>query len=716
MTTRATPPPTSASRLPAAALSLVLAALLAGACGPAALQTGGTFRTLTIGGAERRVVTLTDADTVRGVALTPAHVWAATDRGVLTFAREGDAAPRRITRAEGLPSDDVRAIAVRSGESVIVATASGLAAIDGDALNPALPPAPVGDVVDLAARADGTVIACGRGGLARLKDGVWEGFGEPVQCTTLAPDGDALWVGTTQGVLRIEGADVVREHAQTRGIPEPYVAALAPLAEGRVLALLRGPGRSLLGYWDGTHWYGYTLADFPPVILGLLPHAGGALLLTGTRAYTITPGRDRGDGVPLLAVRADTEHHGVRTYRARLTPAARVVAPTGPGEAARAPSRFEEPEAGRATVDAPPLAVAPATGLAIPEGAYAGRATDGALLVADRNRGLVLLGADGAPRFFRTLDLVAPSDFQVATDNLQRTWVLSRRGDLLRLDDDGALRRVALPEGIVPQAIATGEGGAYLCARVGTTATVRIYRAEGDTWRQLIERALSAVTQRITALPFLGVAPDGAFWLGVEIEREEGPGTGTRMRGAVMLARDTETIVYHHRGATAADGNGATPLPDEVTAVDFTSAGAWFPTLSGAARVGNSQAVVFGEARGVRGEVVSDLATAPGERVWVAAAEGLGVYADGAFDFTLPATVQAARPTAIAVDSAGHLWAAGPRGVVHSDGTTWQRFTEENGLPTNDLRDVDLDGRDRVFLLTPDAVLLLVPAAPPAPR
>jgi hypothetical protein len=231
----------------------------------------------------------------------------------------------------------------------------------------------------------------------------------------------------------------------------------------------------------------------------------------------------------------------------------------------------------------------------------------------------------------------------------------------------------------------------------------------------VIERALSGVTQRITALPFLGVAPDGAFWLGLEIEREGGGG-GTRMRGAVMLARETEAIVYHHRGATPTDGQGATPLPDEVTAVDFTAAGAWFPTISGAVRVGNSQAVVFGEARGVRGEVVTDLATAPGERVWVAAAEGLGVYADGTFDFRQPATAQQARPTAVAVDRAGHLWAAGPRGAVFSDGTSWQRLTAANGLPTDDIRDIDVDGNDRVFLLTEDAVLLLLPQPSAASR
>lgn len=703
----------------AAAVVLAVAGLFAAACGPAALQTGSSFRTLAIGGSQRRILTLTDVDTVRDLALTSDRVWAATDRGVLVYPREGDPEPRRITRVEGLPSDDVRALAARADGSVIVATAAGLAELDGDSINPAFPPAPIGSVVDLATRADGSVIACGRAGLARFKDGVWTGFGEPVQCTTLAVDGDALWVGTTEGALRIEGDDVVREHSQSRGIPESYVQAIAPLPGGKAFALLRGPSRSLLGYWDGRHWYGYTVADFPPSIVGLMTQGDSVLLLTGSRAFSITLGSSRGESVPLVAVRADTEHHGVRTYRARATASDRVVVPEGPGIVARTPAPLEEVPPDQPTIAAPPFTLAPATSLAIPEGVYAGLSAEGTLVFADQNRGLVLIPPDGTARLLRTYDLVARTDFQLATDSQLRTWALSKRGDLVRLDEDGAFRRVALPPGVTPQALATGEGGAYLCVRVlgpdgGDTATFRIYRADGGTWRQVIERTLSGVTGHIASLPFMGVAPDGAFWLGIEIDREEGAGTGTRMRGAVMLARDAETIVYHYRGASPADGNGATPLPDEVTAVDFTNEGAWFPTLSGAVRVGSSQAVVFGEARGVRGEVVSDLATAPGDRVWVAAAEGIGVYENGAFNFVFPAVVQSARPTAVAVDTAGNLWAAGPRGAVFFDGTTWQRLTEETGLPTNDLRDVDLDGRDRAFFLTEDAVLLFVKAEAPS--
>jgi fructokinase len=56
----------------------------------------------------------------------------------------------------------------------------------------------------------------------------------------------------------------------------------------------------------------------------------------------------------------------------------------------------------------------------------------------------------------------------------------------------------------------------------------------------------------------MGVDPEKNVWLALEVVREEGEAAGPRMRGAAMLSASSETIVYHHRGATAAtDGAGA---------------------------------------------------------------------------------------------------------------------------------------------------------------
>lgn len=149
-------------------------------------------------------------------------------------------------------------------------------------------------------------------------------------------------------------------------------------------------------------------------------------------------------------------------------------------------------------------------------------------------------------------------------------------------------------------------------------------------------------------------------------------------------------------------------MPDEVTGVTFDSAGnAWFAALTGAVRVEESQAIVFDETRGVRGDVVTDVAGGSGQ-MWIAAAEGLGTYADRRFDFIMPEIVASHRPVALAIDGDGHLWAGGRHGLLHFDGTTWSHLdAATGGLPLEDVRDVEIDGRDWVWLLGEDRIVVL---------
>ncbi|MCU0677242.1 MAG: hypothetical protein MUE69_31195, partial [Myxococcota bacterium] len=100
-------------------------------------------------------------------------------------------------------------------------------------------------------------------------------------------------------------------------------------------------------------------------------------------------------------------------------------------------------------------------------------------------------------------------------------------------------------------------------------------------------------------------------------------------------------------------------LPDDVGNVELAQSGyAWFSSVVGAVRHGDSQSVTFGEARGVRGEVVSDVLLGVGNRVWVAAAEGPGYYFRQSFEFRMPQAVRAARPLALALDPNGDVWGA----------------------------------------------------------
>jgi hypothetical protein len=686
-------------------LALGVVALSLAACGPRAVQaTGPTMPTIATAGGARRVLVLTDLEEVRDVASSTTAPYVATDDGVLVYEGESGSTPRRVGRAEGLPDDDVIAVAVEPDGAVLAATAAGLAQIRGSEVTVVGTPAHARPT-DLEILADGTAWLCTLSGLVRRSAGTWARFGDPVACTTLAPTPEGgVWAGTTQGALYVEG-DVVREHPVSGGIPEPYVRSIIPVLPGQILALVNGPQRSQLAFWDGTSWYGYTLPGLEEPVVGLVMRGGAdATLVTRDRAFSIVP---NGAGTPFRPLSSSVGN--VRSFRAATStdtpPPAEVDAgsgsPTERGDAAatlRGPQRLaEEPTGPSPSVRAPALVAQP-LGIALPPGMYRGIQEGAHGWVAVGNRGVAELPRRGDLRALRSRSLVPEDDLQVATETQGGVWMRARGGHLAKWVE-GRLRRVSFPDDIVPQAIATGPRGAYLAAIVRGTRNVRIFTNESGSWGPLVEREMEVA---VASIPFMGIAPDGKIWMGIRIDRPEG---GSRVRGAARIDPAADSVAYFHRAA--AQGIGL-PVPDEISAMTFDAQGnAWFATLNGAVRVEEHQAIVFDETRGVRGEVVTDVATGSG-RMWIAAAEGLGSYADRQFDFTQPPIVSQHRPIALASDAAGHLWAVGANGLLQHDGTDWRHLGSADGLPTDALTDVEVDNAGRVWLLTADAVVVLL--------
>lgn len=668
--------------------------LLAIACGPTTLAPTRTVQTINLGDtAVRRVETLTDLEEVREIVQHGGYVWVASDGGLLRYP-ENDVT---LEVFDGLPGDDVRGVAV-DGQNLIVAVGEELVQIvDGEARPIAGSPR-LGPITDMAQTNDGTVWVCGLGGVARrAPGGAWEIFGEAAQCTTLAPTPEGqLWVGTTEGVWYVEG-DVIREHPIGGGMPEGYVRAIVPVLPGQILAILQGPSYAQIGHFDGERWYGYTLSGLDDQIVGLVRRGSQVLLVSQNRVIAIGP---RGEGVPLAAL--SSEPAVVRSYRARTEAAGEHEPGQLPSrEVLKEPQTLAEREPNAPSIDAPTFLARPLD-VDLPGLAYAAYVQDDDAFVAIANHGVLELPARGAPRPLLTRTLVPERDLQIATDPRGTVWTISREGHLAKFVND-RLRRVGVPAGNLPQAVADGPQGAYLVTRVeGQPSQVRVFVNNGGGWSQVAERTLT-LAQPLTAVPFTGVGPDGRVWLALEVEREDG--TGERMRGAAVIDIGGEDVIYHHRGADREAGG--LPLPDEISAVDFDTENAWFSTLSGLVRVGASQAVVFGEARGVRGEVVSDAAVGS-DIIWLAAAEGLGSYDRTDFNFTrIPENIQGMRPTRLAVDLAGHLWATSNDGLVLHEGEEWIVLDANSGLPTNQLVDVEVDEGGRTWILAEDRVMVL---------
>jgi hypothetical protein len=562
---------------------------------------------------------------------------------------------------------------------------------------------PVGKVTTLVLADDGTLWAGGVEGLARYGDGAWSRFGEQAAITTIVktPEGN-LWVGTTSGLFYVEG-DVIREHGIDRGIPEAYVRSIVPVRPGEILALVQGPTDSKIAYWNGDRWFSYTVNLDAPAV-SLVQRGTDYLLITPQNAFAIEP--EVGSGAVRLMPLSISDVRGVRSFGARIMSVEELDPPPDgqepPSDVSREPLRLALVPENHPTMDAPPFGIRPVS-VEMPEQTYWARSVSEDLFLADMNRGVSKLDARGAKSDFRSLDLVSERDLQIAIDASQNTWVLSADRSLA-IYRDGRLSRVPAPEGVQVQCLSNGPDGAYVMTRVSDQAsTVRLYRVSGDGWTQQFERELT-VDPPLTGVEFFGMTDEREIWAGLRVVNEMGE--SPRMRG-VAVFREQGDIIYHHRAADPEAMPGSLRMPDEVENIDLGMPNyAWFPSLLGAIRVGNSQAVVFGEARGVRGEVVSDLAVGDNERVWIAAAEGVGYYENSTFEFRLPQDVQQSRPLSLALDSGGNVWAAGPNGVAFHDGTNWHRLTEETGLPTNSLVDVEVDAADRVWLLATDRLMI----------
>ncbi|MGF1468506.1 MAG: hypothetical protein ACFCGT_20470 [Sandaracinaceae bacterium] len=670
--------------------------LLLVACGPSGLPAGATTPTLSLGGAaERRIETLTDLEDVRDVAVLDGVVFLATDLGLLRYGVPDE--PGELVA--GLPSPDVRALAEEQG-ALWIATAGGLARYHQGGVTRVDDVPDVGPIQGLQEiPTSGTLYLCGLGGLVRkLRGGRWEAFGDPVACTSMAvtPQGH-LWVGTTEGLLYIEQG-VVREHPVGGGLPEAYVRSVVALGDDEALALVQGPSGSVLARYRNDQWYGYTLEGLREPVLTLVRRGDDRVMLAAqSRIFAVAA---EGEGLPLLGVHK--ERANVRSYRAGLTPAAEHRPADAP-----APSVLKDPqpflvlEEGEAQVPAPPLRLTPVD-VDLHGRLYHAFNHGGEVFLAVSNGGVIHLTGEGEQRTYLTRTLVPEGNLQIATDARGGVWVLSRDRHLTSFRND-RLVRVDLPSGLVAQALASGPQGAYLAAIEGGEGSriVRIFVNSGSAWRPLVRRELAEV-DNLVGIPFMGVAPNRTIWLGLRVVHEDGV-SAPRMRGVAVVDVDREEVLYHHRGADREEG---IPMPDEVSEITFDTDYAWLSSLTGVVRVGNDQAVRYGEARGVRGELVTDIAV--GDQVlWIASGEGLGKYDRNRFSYGQPGFIQSARPTQLAVDLAGHLWGASETGLILHEGEEWLILGSEQGLPNPLLSDVEVDGAGRVWLLAEDRLMVL---------
>lgn len=694
--------------------------VLLSACGGRGLELPTVAsRTLSVGVEAWDVSSVTDLELVRDVTRGADGVYAATSGGVYVF---------RSGSQERVTTDDTSAVASVAGQ-VFVGAGESIRGLEGQAeTHPS-----IGAVNDLFADESGQLWAAGSLGVARrAASGEWSRFGDAVGAHRIFPGASGeLWIATSRGLWRVQG-NVIEEHGE-RSLPGSDVRSVLSIAQGRAFALVQNARAAYLSYYDSERWTHYTLANFDEAVVSLGRFEGSMVLFTSQHTLRF------GDasvttGVPLVALER-SEHDSALTYDGSGGVPARTEVPplvsSAPLRLARVPEQHQALPAPAWNVSV----AAPRT-----HAAYDAWHLGDVTYVADASRGIQALGDSPEGSSLRTRSLVTER-LRLVSDERRRTWVLSDGGLLGRWSEDH-FESIAGPAGHVVHAIAADDAGVVIACLSSTPNLVTLFRRSGEEWGQPLQRMLhfaapsapptlegkpeheaapepsaeltyAAPRESLAGVTHLAVRGD-EVWLGIRVASPE----GERQRGAVALSFTSEAALYHHANA---EGPGAFRMPDTFENIDLGDAGmAWFSTVVGAVRLGNSQAVTFGEARGVRGEVVSDVLVAPANKIWLAAAEGPGYYFRQNFEFRMPNDVIAHRPTALTLASNGDMWGAGPNGLLRYRGGEWSVFAEGaigGGAAITDTAFVAVEGDadGRVWALGREALWIITEAPVVAP-
>jgi len=295
---------------------------------------------------------------------------------------------------------------------------------------------------------------------------------------------------------------------------------------------------------------------------------------------------------------------------------------------------------------------------------------------------------------------------------------LATRGDTLWIGGQGGIHRydgsrltsfvdtTTAPVGAVRSLVPRAGGGLWVGTRQG------LYRYDDAQFEPLPD------TRSLTVLDVLD-APDGPLWMATQdglYRRTEGRPPerfSERLNGVVIrgLFRDREQNLW-----LATDGEGLfrySPTPfDHFTTADGLphdlvwdvtqgpGDDLWIATRNGLSRYDGDS---FVEVDGPNGALNRELTSLHYDQIgtlWIATRTGLYSYDGSAFT---PHSSVEGDPLGLTIEIAetpsGTLWFATLQsGLVRYDGDSFERFTAEDGLPSNHLRALSVDERGRLWI------------------
>jgi ligand-binding sensor domain-containing protein len=717
---------------------IILGAL--GGC-PSTQPRGGS--TLTgEGGSKRSAEThrwraISDMDPVWSLASTQEHLWVGTPGGLLRYGLDGGA-PLRVSGSAGPGKGRVIGVQADSRGHLWAVSEGGIGRYESGAWSRPTDQMPViGELTTFIVTSKNALWLGGTKGLVVYRNGQWSQWFNDAHVTAIAPSADEerLWIGTKQGALELSLGGVIARHEQDLGMPCNDVRTMVA-SESDVWAICERSDGSVLAHFDGLRWRGFTV-ELPQRPMDISRCNNRFVLLTDDGLWRLEDHNpeERTIAEGLLPLKLVFEGQPARPRSSSVTPSKAF----GSSEA-----RTARPRASAAAFAAPPPApddpwqehpvtyVLRPVSVPVYHGAARLACDSRGLWIGTDGLGATRIERGGRVTVYRTLDLVVTErPFSVAADGEGNSWFLSRdlRAGVLGNDLDDYFEPSQVEQdataGVQILSFGSRGRGAYALGRMRGTNIIRIYQHVRGEWFEMLEREVAFPPDEQSAeleegaepandplqglsidFSFFEVDPQGRFWIGLLTRPENAPTAQPRPRGVLIVDLEVDHLVLHGQEPR---GPGALSIPDEVSVVDFTREGdTWLAGLTGAVLIRSDGTTErFSEANGLLGGIVNDLAIDANDVPWVATPEGLGRFQQGAWRFFMDNLPQGIQVLSLAVDSRDELWAGGNRGAVHYNGRQWEVLTTSNGLISNRIRSIHVDGRDRVWFVTDSGISLL---------
>jgi hypothetical protein len=648
-----------------------------------------------------RIRSFSDSYAVTAVADTQSTLYVGTPRGLVRW----DAGRWSVmSQKDGLPADRVAGLAVDGSGTVWIATAKGLSrGLRGAWTNYAA--APVGSfLTGLIPGGDGKIVwAGGPEGLARLSHGKWERYFGDTGVTALTSGwSGTIWVGTSgTGILRIaRGGDRVERFGPSQGCEIDVVRGM--VAVNKTLFVVgEGPGGARAAFYDGERFYSYTLTS--PSVIEWTARAGNVTLLgSGDHVYELAMAPPpQGEGAPRPAVR-------LTPIPSSIVPARSIaLKPDVPSATLDDPPNSPKPPSAATAINAnkgaappplgPPVSVSDAA-WSLPEGVTAVAGSERGLLVGTRFLGTVRV-ENGVPRRFQIQDLAqnAVRLTVACVQNRDECYLATGTTRAWRFDGQAFEIAPVDPEpGSHVLAVLLDPQGDVLAIHRGAQESdrqLRLSRVSDGRWTPVGIQAVE-VPEGAPDLNFAGFSPDGHLWVGLRYTDRE---HDARDYGADEIALDTGKVIRHGE------------VPSDVVAMFWKARNeAWFATRSGAARLLDGKMRVFTENDGMESDITRDIGPGPGGTILVATGRGTGRYDGTRWTFPRLGPFYPAS-NSLAHDRVGNAFVGTVRGLYCVGDCSGDPIDKRRGLSDDDVRNIEVDPRGRVWVLTEKGINIVEP-------